>query len=455
MMPPAFDQFLKAKPLTVLARVTLQTLFDPARLDQLFDKHAKAQHTRELLFSHLVDLLQSVILGTKTSLHKAFQDRLEEGVLSVSAQAVYGKLRRIDLSVAEALVQDSAELIAPAMSVLNADRCDPLPGYCVRVIDGNLLTATERRLKPLRKNWAKGLPGRVLAVYEPGRDLVTHAFLEPDGHACERSRMEDVFQLAKPSDVWLADANFCTQDHLRRWQQLQTHFVVRHHSNVRGKSLGNPVKCGDAENGEVWESDLELQDFPGKRKLRRITLKLTESTRDGTKEIHVLTNLPPEVSGVAIAELYRTRWTIEGRFYEMSQTLNAEPKSLCCPGAALLAFCLGLVTSNGWSLIRAGLRSCHGSEAVESMSRFRMSEELKETYAGMMVVLPYGVWEEYLKKWSGRLGELIRELASQVRVGSYRKTGRGPKKPRTGKVSHKPGANYSTQREINKQKSNV
>ena len=38
----------------------------------------------------------------------------------------------------------------------------------------------------------KGLPGRVLAVYEPDVDLVTRVFLTPDGHASERSLLAAV-----------------------------------------------------------------------------------------------------------------------------------------------------------------------------------------------------------------------------------------------------------------------
>ena len=36
-MPAVFDQFIEKAPLCVMARITLESLFDDKRLDQLFD----------------------------------------------------------------------------------------------------------------------------------------------------------------------------------------------------------------------------------------------------------------------------------------------------------------------------------------------------------------------------------------------------------------------------------
>jgi IS4 transposase len=55
--------------------------------------------------------------------------------------------------------------------------------------------------------------------------------------------------------------------------------------------------------------------------LRRITIRLKTATRDGDKEIHVLTNLPSKVSAVRVASLYRQRWTLEQAFNELTTHL--------------------------------------------------------------------------------------------------------------------------------------
>jgi hypothetical protein len=42
-----------------------------------------------------------------------------------------------------------------------------LPGYRVRMLDGNHFSATERRLKELRTETAAPLPGQALVVFDP------------------------------------------------------------------------------------------------------------------------------------------------------------------------------------------------------------------------------------------------------------------------------------------------
>ena len=53
-----------------------------------------------------------------------------------------------------------------------------------------------------------------------------------------------------------------------------------------------------------------------------------------------------------VAEIYRKRWTIEGLFFEVAQTLSCEIDTLCYPqAAALFAFCLGLLACNAVALL--------------------------------------------------------------------------------------------------------
>jgi hypothetical protein len=445
MMPPVFEPFLRQAPLAVLARLTLESLFDSARLNVLFEEHAEDQYHRELFFAHVADLLLAVVLGTKRSVHAAYRER--SGELGVSAQAVYDKLRRLDLPVAEAIVRDSACHLGATMIHLGAGLPEPLPGYRARVIDGNLLSKTERRVGPLRGQWSRGLPGRVLAVYEPARDLVTHAFLEPDGHASERSRIEDVLGLAEAGDVWVADSGFCNHEVLARFDAARSCFVVRQHGSMKGRPLGKRRDAGRAENGQVYEQRLEVEGPGGAWTVRRVTLALDEPTRDGVREVHVLSNVPAEkATAAALAEVYRRRWSIEGRFYEMAQTLNAEPGTLGYPGAALFAFCLGLAASNAAALVRAALRAAHGAEEVAEMSREYVAREVRETWPGMMIAIAPASWQVVRPQGPEQLAILLRCVAKRVDVQRYRKAHRGPKKKPVTKGAYRNGHTLSTQR---------
>jgi hypothetical protein len=411
MMPDTIELFLQQAPCCVLVRTALEHLFDPQRLDDLFHDSADDQYQHELLFSELVHLMLAVVLGQKPSVRAAYL----ASDIAVSPQAVYDKLKRTDLEVIEALVADSATQTRAAVDALQAARPEPIRGRRLRILDGNRLTGTERRLKVLRDKCSRGLPGRALAVYEPATDLVTHVFLDPDGHAGERDRLGDVLELVRPGDLWVADRNFST------------------------------LACFEALSEAGGE-------FDG-RMLRRLSLVLDTPTRDGETAIHVLTNVPKEVAdGLTLMDVYRRRWSIEGRFYEMATTMNAEPKSLANPGTALFAFGLGLVASNAMALVRAALRAVHPADDVENMSRFQIASEVRETYRGMMIVLVPAEWRTGRCRTAAELAERLRRIAQRVRVKRYAKAKRGPKRPPTPRTEYQNGNNHSTWRLLEEQR---
>lgn len=452
MMPDIRELFLKSAPCCVLARTTLEHLFQPTRLDELFREAAQRQYHREVLFSNLVHLMLRVVLGLKPSVHAAYHE--EDDDFAVSVQAVYAKLAHTDDAVSEMLVADSASQVRPAIEALKALRPEPVPGFRARIVDGNLLGKTERRVKPLRSNWARGLPGRVLAVYEPGCDLVTHAFLERDAHACERTRMEDVLGLVKPGDLWLADSHFCTHHILRTIADANAHFLIRQHTNMTGRLTGERRKIGRTSTGLVYEQALEMIGPNVGWTIRRLTVVLDQPTTEGLTEIHVLTNVPEaQAKATTLMDAYRQRWTIEKRFYDVAQMLNAEPRTLAYPAAALFAFCLGLVASNAVALMRAALRSVHGTEAVDAMSNYYMAEEIRTTYRGMMIVWLDDLTTPALAATPIELAERLRILATRVRPEKYRKAKRGPKKPPGKKTPYQNGVTLSTQRLLDAQKS--
>lgn len=446
-LPPVFHRFLHEAPLCVMTRLTLENLFCPQRLDALFRATAQFQYERELLFSQVVELMMSVVLRVHPSVHAAFKKR--QASLPVGDQAIYDKLQLMELGVSAALVADSAKQLSPAIAALGARRPAWLPGYRSRVLDGNHLAATEKRLKPLRQSWAAALPGTVLAIYEQALDLVTEVILTPDGHAQERSLLDDVLQLVQAMDLWIADRNFCTFKFLFGIAAAKAAFVIRQHGTVKGQLIGERKYRGRTDTGRVYEQAIECR-FEGKtRKFRRITVVLDKPTSDGDTEIHVLTNLPQKkASATQVAELYRQRWTIEGRFYEVTQTLNCEPNTLGYPKAALFAFCLALVASNAVALLKASLRAVHDREDVQEMSSYYMALEIKETYAGMMIALPPSEWAVFSNLEATELAQVLLQGAKYVQPEKYRKAHRGPKKPRLPHDKYQNGGHVSTYKKL-------
>src|SRR5690349_3802868 len=143
MIPAAFAPFLEHAPLCVMARLSLECLFRPERLDELFRNTSRQQYEKELLFSQVVELMMSVVLRVDASVHAAYQKRAAS--LPVSDQAIYDKLQHMELGVSAALVADSATQLGPVIDTLQARLPAWLPGYRVRVLDGNHLGATQKR----------------------------------------------------------------------------------------------------------------------------------------------------------------------------------------------------------------------------------------------------------------------------------------------------------------------
>lgn len=449
LLDKVFAPFIQEAPLCVMARAVLQRILDPGHIDQLFTRTARRQYTNELLFSSLVDLMTRVVLGQEPSVHAAY--RKLEDQLPVSDQSIYNKLRHVELAVSAALVHDSARRIAPVIHALRASLPPLLPGYRVKFLDGNHLAATEHRLRELRSTWAAPLPGIALAVLDQEHMTVTDVLLTEDGHAQERALLGEVYPLVRAGDVWVADRNFCTLGLLGAVLARGGSFVLRQHGNVQGELLGQRRSKGRCETGWVYEQRLRLRGEEDQViEVRRITVVLDQPTRDGDTEIHILTNLPArKVPAVRVAEVYRKRWTIEGLFFEVAQTLSCEIDTLCYPKAALFAFCLGLLACNAVALLKAALRAVHGEEVVsQQLSAYYVVLEIRQTYAGMMVALPPGCWSIFREFSDARIAQVLREIASQVVLRRYRKTPRGPKKPSPKRSRYKNGEHVATARII-------
>jgi hypothetical protein len=167
-----------------MMRGLVERLLNPEQMDQWFEQLAQEQYTRELLFSTVVSLLLEVVCGSRKAVTAAYQAMAE--AIPVSIQAVYDKLQGVEPAVAAELVRytaregqaimaavEAAALRAPLETALaeglpavpwaeavragaavkagvKAGRPAVLPGYPVRILDGNHVAATDHRLKALR-----------------------------------------------------------------------------------------------------------------------------------------------------------------------------------------------------------------------------------------------------------------------------------------------------------------
>lgn len=440
-----FRPFVEERPICVMARGVLENLFNPGRIDELFERTAEVQYTRELVFSSVVDLMGQVVLGVQPSVHAAYQAQAEK--IGVSDQAVYDKLNHVELGVSAELVRDSARQAAPVIRTLRGKLPPLLKGYRTKILDGNHLSASEHRIEELRRTWAAPLPGKILVVLDQELMLASDVFLCEDGHAQERSLLDEVLESVQLGDLWIGDRNFCTIDFMIGIAARPSTFIIRQHGQLKGTLVGRRRSRGKTGTGRVYEQEIRITDSQGKTlTLRRITVKLKEPTRDGDTEIHLLTNLPAgDASARKVAELYAKRWTIETMFQELTETLTCEVNTLGYPKAALFGFCLALMAYHAVSVIKAALRAVHGRETVEKdISAYYLSLEISQTYDGMMIAIPAPRWEVFGKLTPSELARVLKDLAANVNLRRYQKHPRGPKKPPPKKSKYKNGGHVST-----------
>src|SRR4051812_8806877 len=431
-----FDAFAQGASIPLMTQAAMENALNPRLLDRLFEDTAQRQFTRDLLFSSVVGLMSVVVCRVRPSINAAYQKGAVP--IPVSLRALYGKLARLEPPVGAALVRLTAGRLAPVITAMRGGRTPYLEGYRTRILDGNHLPGSEHRIKELRTLRAGALPGHTLVVLDPDLMLVVDAIPCEDGHAQERSLLDQVEATVRPGDLWIADRNFCTTGFVFGVHRRGGRFVIRQHASTLHYTLVGKRKArGRIDTGAVFEQTLRATDDAGEVVLlRRVTVVLDKPTRDGDTEIHLLTDVPARDAGAkVVAGLYRRRWTIETAFQEMEETLNGEINALGYPKAALFSFCMALVAYNIMATVKAALRSAHGEAAVEALSGYHLAEEVRMCHRGMMRALPKDEWVEFQEMSPSELGQVLVDWARATSLSEYAKSTRGPKKPKPAKQS--------------------
>ena len=324
-------------------------------------------------------------------------------------------------------------MLAPLIEQLDGRRAPWLPGYRVKIIDGNCIAASDRRLKALREVQGGALPGKSLVVYEPAYGVVRDVFPCEDGHAQERSLFGAVLETVHAGDLWIQDRNFCTCAFLCEIDRRSAGFITRQHEGLPFEVVTTLRSVGRIETGHVAEQRVQVRDAQGSPHLfRRLRVKLDQATRDGDRVLYILTNVPlRKASAKREARLYRKRWTLETAFQHLEAYFHSEINTLGYPKAALFGFCLALVAYNMLAVVMAALRSVHGAEIIDQeLSLYYVANDIAQTYHGMMIAIPEEEWCVFRRMRPAEMVATLRELAQKVRLTAYRKSPRGPKKPR-------------------------
>ena len=492
MLSDIFKPFIEASPLSVMRRGLVERLLNPEQIERWFKQVAEEQYTRNLLFSTVVSVMLEVVCGSRKSVGAAYQ-AMEEAI-PVSIPAVYDKLQGVEPAVAAEWVRYTARegqairvaleaappgvpppagrlavpaggeparaggavnrpgsagpaamrpnglaravqaaLAAPAASAaVQGVRRAVLPGYQVRILDGNHLAATEHRLKALRPYAGGALPGQALVVYDPDLDLAIDVVPCENGHTQERALLSLLEASLTTGAVWVMDRHFCVRHWLPRIAAQPAYFVVREQEQTPFTPLAPMQEIGATETGGVGEQPIQVIGPDGQPVVwRRMRVLLHQPTRDGEDRVYIWTHLPASVTAQTVARLYLKRWRIETAFPHLAQALNTEIKTLGYPRAALFGFCIGLVAYHSLAVLKAARRHVHGAAVIDTqLSGYYVADEVSGTYRGLMIAIPPSEWQVFRHLTVPELADVLLELAGKVRLARFRKHPRGPKKPR-------------------------
>jgi len=448
-MQTILDRLVKMSPVPAMVRVALESMLSPDFADGIFRSTATVQTQRQLLFSSIVELMCLVVCRIKPSVNAAFVH--PEEFLEVSAKSVYNKINKVEPEVSRQLVFQTAARVKEVIAELGVQYDSPIPGYEVRILDGNHHPASEHRLGALRDVAAAPLPGLSLVVFDPVRGIVVDCVPCEDGHRQARALIPEIINEIEAGTVWIADRNFCTCSFMFELALHKAHFVMRRNAKTCIEASEPLIACGRVETGRVSEQVAQVIDANGLTLgARLITLDLDQPTREGDYQLQILANLPEGVSALVVAESYRSRWQIENVSLELMKHFASDQAALGNPPATLFAFCVGIVAFNMIQLVHASLRAAHGEEATaDKVSNYYLAHALQSGWESTYLIDEQFWINRYAKLTPKQLAAELICIAKNVKLSQFRKTKRGPKKPPTPRTRFVNTPHISTYRLLN------
>ena len=446
-MEEILSRYVVATPVAVMAHALVRRVFAASRLNELFERHAESQYTRDLTFSTVTDLMLQVVTKKRPSLHAAYRHAQE--VLPVSVTSVYNKVNGLEPGLSQALVQDTAVSLESIITALPHRGPAFVGGLRLRTVDGNFLAGTDHRLDCLRNCGAAALPGMSLVVRDGRSGLLTHLIPCEDAYTNERSLVPELLTLNNADDLWLGDRNFCTNDYMAGLAQRQAYFVFRHHAATPLEPLGQRKAYGSNASGKVFEQKVRLGCG---LVCRCITVELYQPLRDGSKELRILTNVPVKrLSAKRALRLYLKRWELETAFQELTDNLRCEINTLGYPKAALFGFALAVTAYNILVVMRDALASSQSTSvaqaehAQEQVSSYHLAVEVAATTPGMLIAVPEASWEALVRLSTPKFDAWLIRTAAGAKLERFAKNPRAPKKPTQVRRTRR-GAHRSTAR---------
>lgn len=440
-MSNTLDRFCITAPFAVMTRVLIQD-FIGKHLDCLFEDNRQDQYEHIASFQSVAVTVADVALRYCENFNQSYKKHAAE--LKVSVQSFYAKTRGVEPRVSEAIVAHSATRATEIQEALGLQKWEVIPGYRCLTVDGNVLAKSQKRLGVLRESKGAPLPGKVIARFDLQRQLFDQVYILLDGHSQESACCERIVSDLQAKDVLIADRHYCIVSFMEAIARAKAFFVIRQHGRLPGVLLGKRKLVGKTETGTVYEQQIRLTADEASMVVRRITVVLNEPTRNGDNEVHILANLPIEISALTIADAYRHRWEEETAFNVLQMTLTCELSSIGHPMAATFLFCMSVMAYNLRQTLFAALFAVHPEEEVLEVSHLHVSKNISDYTPGMLVAITPEDWNDIIPPTIKGVAASLKRIASKIPLRDFKKSTRGPKLKKPFRSRNVPSKHVST-----------
>ena len=427
-----------------------------AVLEHLFQEHRGHCYHDQLAFAELVTVLAEAVTRYRGSGLPAIEQALEHQRLSTQARAVYGKLARLPLPLAEAFLAGLTARLRPLFpaGLYRSALPQSLAGLTVVVLDGKKIKRAAKRLLAVRGRPGKVFGGKLLVAYLPADGLAVAVAADPDGEANDIRLVPRLLPLARAADagprLWVADRQFGDLDQPSRFAAGGDHFLLRLHQGVTfAADPARPAAGGVDGAGrpftQAWGWLGAARD-PRRRYVRRIALE-----RPGAEAVLLVTDLldEPAYPAADLLATYLLRWQIETVFQQITEVFALRHLIGCTPQATVFQASLCLVIYNALQLIR-GYVAAGRPEPLrpEALSLEKIFADLHEEVVSVHRVLDT---EELLRCLPGpataeQVTERLRALLGRAWSRRWRKA--ADKKPRLRKPKAKQSGAHTSVHKI-------
>lgn len=337
-------------------RCWLWAMNGPA-LQQIFECYRGRSYEDVLTFETIVGLTAKALLEHRGSGNQAFERAAEANELDATKEAVYGKLRRIPISLSDGFLRAGTQRLAEVLPRPSA-RNSPIPRSLrhmeVLFVDGKKLKHVPRLLKRARGVKALVLGGKTLSALSWNTSLVKAIHANPDGEASDAPLVPGLLlQLNEDVDgerLFIEDRQFCDLVQPRQLTaRAEDHFLIRYNAKVHfyrdnSRKLQHGVDKAGNRFVEEWGWIGKPED-PRSYYVRRITLNRPATPDKKTPEpLILITDLldADKYPAEDLLEAYRARWGIENVFHKITDVFHLKNLISTTPEGTVFqfAFCM-------------------------------------------------------------------------------------------------------------------